>query len=136
MEHLEEIKYIFIFPYDFKEAQLLCLQTILQNKDLIAILPTGYGKSILFQMAPYLIHASKGQRVDFQEMLTCALVLTPLNSIMKDQLADLCKIGIPACAIDYTYLQAETFVTEKANSISEDEDEDEDQYEAGRGGDG
>ena len=35
-----------------KEEQLTALEGVLEGKDVFALLPTGYGKSLIFQIAP------------------------------------------------------------------------------------
>jgi ATP-dependent DNA helicase RecQ len=62
------------------------IQSVLQGKDTLALLPTGGGKSITFQV-PAL--ANEG----------LCLVITPLISLMQDQVESLKKKGIKAAAI-------------------------------------
>jgi len=72
----------------FKQPQEEIINNVLKRQDTIALLPTGGGKSICFQI-PALIN--KG---------TC-LVITPLIALMQDQVTNLKKINIKAA-----YLQA------------------------------
>ena len=60
------------------------------GRGLIAILPTGFGNSLIF---PRLINALQRNAV------SKIIVVTPLVVIMKDQVAQLQSIGIRALAI-------------------------------------
>jgi superfamily II DNA helicase RecQ len=39
--------------FPLKEQQLGTLQQVYEGKDCISVLPTGYGKSIIYQMIPW-----------------------------------------------------------------------------------
>ena len=60
---------------------------------LIAILPTGFGNSLIFQLFPRLINALQRNAV------SKIIVVTPLVAIMKDEVEQLQNIGIRALAI-------------------------------------
>lgn len=71
--------------YDGEPLQEKAAQAALENKSLIAVFPTGGGKSITFQL-PSLIagEACRGLTV----------VISPLQSLMKDQVDNLAAKGI------------------------------------------
>ena len=70
----------------FRPRQQEIIQAVLAGQDVLALLPTGGGKSICFQV-PAL--AREG----------ICLVVTPLIALMKDQVEQLKRRGIPAAAI-------------------------------------
>lgn len=77
----------------FRTGQEPLIHSILEGKDVLGILPTGGGKSICYQLPAVLL-----------PYLT--IVITPLISLMKDQVDSLHEYGIPAAYIhsglDYT----------------------------------
>ena len=78
------------FGYDkFKVGQINIILNILSSKDVFCIMPTGAGKSICYQI-PALI------------MEGVTLVISPLISLMKDQVDSLKENGISANFINST----------------------------------
>ncbi len=78
------------FGYDsFRTGQEELIQGILSGQDCLGIMPTGGGKSVCYQLPALVL-----------EGLT--LVVSPLISLMKDQVDALNEIGIPATYINST----------------------------------
>lgn len=74
---------------DFRPGQAEAIGAVLDGRDVLAIMPTGGGKSICYQVPALL-----------QEGLT--LVVSPLIALMHDQVAGLRAKGIAAAFIDST----------------------------------
>jgi len=71
---------------DFRGPQAAVVRAVLAGRDVLAILPTGAGKSICFQIPAVL---SPG----------LTIVVTPLVSLMEDQVARAVRRRIPAAAV-------------------------------------
>lgn len=86
MEAIEVLKQY--WGYDsFREPQADIVEAVLSGQDCLALLPTGGGKSICFQI-PAL--AQEGM----------ALVISPLIALMQDQVERLHKLNIPAAFVN------------------------------------
>ena len=112
-----------------KVKQYQVLASLLEKRDTVAILPTGYGKSIIFhlQLFPFVydyIHAST-----LSHGQGCAvLIVTPLNSLISDQTSILKKRGIEAAVLTTTITSTERR-TESENNASESESDEEEATE-------
>ena len=71
----------------FRPNQKEIIDAIMDGKDCLAVLPTGAGKSLTFQI-PALMKPG------------VTFVISPLVSLMKDQVDQLNKLGIPAAYIN------------------------------------
>ncbi len=81
--------------YDkFRELQLPIIESVLAGNDTLGLLPTGGGKSLTFQIPALLLPG-------------ITLVITPLISLMKDQVDNLRDRGIRAAAVHSGLSRAE-----------------------------
>ena len=72
---------------DFRPGQKKVVESLLNRNDTVAIMPTGAGKSICFQIPALLFEG-------------VTLVISPLISLMKDQVDSLRQLGIAAVYIN------------------------------------
>ena len=76
------------FGYDtFRPMQEDVIKTILSGRDVLAVMPTGAGKSVCFQIPALLFpHGT--------------IIISPLISLMKDQVEALAEQGISASYVN------------------------------------
>ena len=75
-----------------KELQRRSLEALLKGQDVFIVQPTGSGKSLIFQSAPIVFDIMK----PLQKGKSIAIVISPLVSLMEDQVGFLKSIGIMA----------------------------------------
>ena len=85
------------FGYDhFRPGQAEIINQVLAKKNTLAIMPTGGGKSLCYQIPPLILPG-------------ITLVISPLIALMKDQVDALNDNGIPAAfinsSLDYASIQ-------------------------------
>ncbi|MEY4512080.1 MAG: hypothetical protein RLZZ450_4202 [Pseudomonadota bacterium] len=73
-----------------RPEQALAIAAFIEGRDALVVLPTGYGKSLCFQL-PALLLARRGEG--------STLVVSPLIALMNDQVAALRARGVRACAL-------------------------------------
>ena len=96
-DSLREFKHI----TGLKEEQKSCLRSVAERKDVFGILLTGFRKSLIFQLLPRVM------KVLWKLERATVLVVTPLVSIMQDQVQELNRLGLRAFAIGLSDEEAE-----------------------------
>ena len=72
------------FGYDaFRGGQEPVIDALLSGRDAMGIMPTGAGKSVCYQIPALLLPG-------------ITLVISPLVSLMRDQVTQLVQMGVPA----------------------------------------
>ncbi len=86
-QQLLELLKIHFGHESFRPGQEQAIDSILANQNTVVVLPTGGGKSLIFQL-PALV------------MEGVTIVISPLIALMKDQVDSLARVGIPATFIN------------------------------------
>lgn len=82
-----------VFGYDaFRPGQEDVVRALLDGRDALAVMPTGAGKSICFQLPALLLDG-------------VTLVVSPLISLMKDQVQSLVQNGVKAAYLNTSLTQ-------------------------------
>ncbi|MGM9568380.1 MAG: DNA helicase RecQ [Clostridia bacterium] len=94
MDKFELLKKYFGYE-QFRYPQEPIIDTVLAGKDVLGVMPTGAGKSLCYQIPALMLPG-------------ITLVISPLISLMKDQVSALIKMGIPAAYINATLTPSQT----------------------------
>ena len=87
-----------VFGYDaFRPLQEAIIANVLARRDSLAIMPTGSGKSLCFQLPALLFPG-------------LTVVVSPLISLMEDQVMQMRELGVPAAYLNST-LAYDSYVT-------------------------
>lgn len=78
----------------FRPGQEEIVNALLSGRDVLAIMPTGTGKSVCYQLPALLLEG-------------ITIVVSPLISLMKDQVAALCQCGVPAAYLNSSLTPAQ-----------------------------
>ena len=77
-----------------KKEQDIAIKSLLKEKDVLAVLPTGFGKSLVFQV--FAIITS----MDSVSSNGCVLVICPPKSIIRDQIEEADSLGLNAVELE------------------------------------
>ena len=94
-QQLKELLKIHFGYESFRPGQERAIDNILQHKNTVVVLPTGGGKSLIFQLPALILEG-------------ITIVVSPLIALMKDQVDSLERVGIPATFINSSISPAET----------------------------
>ena len=76
-----------------KPEQKACIDFIYQGRDVFLWLPTGFGKSICYEVLPFMFDLKLGR------IGSLAIVVSPLISLMSDQVRSLRSRGVKAAVL-------------------------------------
>ncbi len=82
----------------FRKGQKELIDALLAEQDVLGVMPTGAGKSVCYQLPAMMLSGM-------------TLVISPLISLMKDQVAALLQMGIPAAYLNSSMSQEEYLET-------------------------
>ena len=86
--------------YELKDKQLQCMENIVKGKDTIGLLPTGYGKSLIYTLLPSILdhyhNKAEGHHI--------VVLISPLQALMEEQIAKITSQGISAVYLGSTKL--------------------------------
>ena len=90
---------------NLKVKQVICFEAIYHGRDVVAVLPTGYGKSVIFHLLPSLFL----DKINYERVAAAhpVVVVSPLNALIKDQIRRLQEGNVKAAILN---------VKNKANS--------------------
>ena len=91
-----------------KEQENAVKNVVVRKKDVLVVLPTGFGKSLIFQMLPFVFDSWLYTNGSF------ILVVSPLNALMRDQIIKLDNLNVKTLIIRCGYC----FETSQSNSVS------------------
>lgn len=88
-----------VYPMRLKHEQKEAVDSLLQGRDVLAVMPTGYGKSFIFQLFSTSIELKK--IAEGKHANTVVLVICPLTSLIQDQVKEGKSLGLNcACLQD------------------------------------
>jgi ATP-dependent DNA helicase RecQ len=79
---------------EFRLGQKEIIQSVIEKRDVVAVLPTGGGKSLCYQFPAVYLNK-------------LVIVISPLIALMKDQVSGLQRVGIPAGCLHSAQTDAE-----------------------------
>jgi len=94
-EQLQELLKIHFGYESFLPGQEKAIDNILAGHDTVVVLPTGGGKSLIYQLPALVLEG-------------ITIVISPLIALMKDQVDSLERVGIPATFINSSISPLET----------------------------
>lgn len=106
LQQLQELLKLHYGFDSFWHGQELAIKNILEGKNSVVIMPTGGGKSLIYQLPSLILDG-------------ITIVISPLIALMKDQVDGMNKISIPATFVNssLTMLETQTRLEEIKNGV-------------------
>ena len=85
-----------------KEEQREAVSQVVNGRDVIAVLPTGFGKSLIYHLLPYVFDYINSKRRNISAVWpeSVVIVISPLNALMDDQIGKLkIDMGVEAVVL-------------------------------------
>ena len=89
-----------------KPKQVISLEHLYLKRDVICVLPTGYGKSLIFHLLPGLLFAKEMllknesvRDINISAVTAVVIVVSPLNALINNQISRLGLSGIRASVL-------------------------------------
>lgn len=76
-----------------KDEQRAALKEFVGGKDVIALLPTGFGKSLIYQIAPLVVKEMGGHPEPI------VIIISPLIALIEDQIREAGLLGVSAAQL-------------------------------------
>ena len=83
---------------ELRPKQKQAIYTLLSRRDLLAALPTDFGKSLIFQLLVQVKELLSGKTA-------CVIVVCPLKSIVLDQMTEASSMGLTSVSLLEASLQ-------------------------------
>lgn len=91
---------------ELKPIQEKAIINFTKRRDVFAMLPTGYGKSLLFQLVPRICQFLHNKGFDYPSD-PILIVICPLTALISSHLTELRAHGISACSLSDEKLNIE-----------------------------
>ena len=87
-------------PSRLKDKQLEVLQSVLEGNDTFAVLPTGYGKSLIYYLLPLVQNDLHPTAADSPALV----VVSPLTQLIESQMQTLRNLGLGCLSLSATMI--------------------------------
>ena len=88
--------------FELKEKQVECIRHVVGRRDTIGLLPTGFGKSLIYTLLPCVL--DRHHRTDIGHHIV--VVISPLVALMEEQVIKISDYGISAVYLGSTIAPA------------------------------
>ena len=104
-----------------KIEQRKALSAVLNKKDTVVVLPTGYGKSLVYLLLPFAMrHIGRPKGTDTNVQPSVVVVIEPLSSLVDDQMKRATSMNLRTAKLPYhCTLYASEFKTLGEGNVSD-----------------